>query len=45
MKCPDIDNKIFFELQLHHLHCETTDDKSDRENTLIINMLKLEIEY
>ena len=32
-------------LLLNHTHCETTDDKNDTENTLIIDNLKIELEY
>ena len=39
---PGIDNTETSEIQKSHIHCETTDDESDTEKTLIINMLKLE---
>ena len=37
----DIDNTETSDLQLNHIHCETTDDESYKENTLLNNMLKI----
>ena len=42
---PGIDNTETSSLQLSHIHCETTDDKSDSESTLIISGLKIDKEY
>ena len=33
------------ELQFNHIHCESTDDESDIENTLLINKLKTDHEF
>ena len=33
------------ELPLNHIQCDTTDDESDTENTLLIYMLHIENEY
>ena len=41
---PRIDNTETSELQLNHINCEVTDVESETENTLIINMLKIEQE-
>ena len=42
---PAIDNTQNSELQLNHIICESTDDESETENTLSINMLQVESEY
>ena len=34
-----------FELQLNHINCESTDSESDTENTLLVNMIKVENIY
>ena len=33
------------ELQLNHIHCESTDDESETENTLSIKTLQINNEY
>ena len=42
---PGIDNPENSELKLNHMHCESTDDKSETENTLSINMNNTKNEY
>ena len=39
---PGFDNTENWELQLNHIHCETTVNESETENTLLINMLHIE---
>ena len=36
-----IDNTETSEKLLNHIHCETTDDESDTENTLLLTSLQL----
>ena len=42
---PGIENTEILEIQFNHIHCETTDEKSDAENTLLTNMLHIKNEY
>ena len=42
---PGIDNTETSELQLNHIHFESTDDKSDTKSTLIINKFETNHEY
>ena len=42
---PGIDNTETTELQLNHINCEFTESESDIENTLFVNMIKVEIDY
>ena len=44
---PDIsgtDNTETSKNQLNHKHCESTDDESETENKLVINMLRIKFE-
>ena len=42
---PGIDNTETTELQLNHVNCESTDSENDTENTILINMIKVENDY
>ena len=42
---PGIDNIEKTELQLNHINCESTDSESDTENTILVNMIKVENDY
>ena len=37
-----IDNTKTSEIQLNHIHCESTEDESETENILVINMPRIE---
>ena len=42
---PGIDNTENNELQLNHIHCESTDTESDIDNTISVNMITVENDY
>ena len=42
---PAIDKTERSEFQLNHIPCETTDDESETENTLLINMLHIKKDH
>ena len=42
---PGNDNNESTELQLNHINCESRDTEIDTENTISINMLKVENDY
>ena len=42
---PGIDNTETSELQLSHLHDESTDDENDTENIHIVTILKIELKH
>ena len=42
---PGIDNTENTELQLNHINCESTDSESDTDNTISVNMIKVENDY
>ena len=42
---PGIDNTETTEFQLNHINCESTDSESETENTILVNMIKIENDY
>ena len=42
---PAIDNTENNESQLYHINCESTDSESDTDNTISVNMIKIENDY
>ena len=42
---PGIDDMENNELQLNHINCESTDNESDTDNTISINMITVENDY
>ena len=42
---PGIDNTGNNEIQLNHIHCESTDTESDTDNTISVNMITVENDY
>ena len=42
---PGIDYTETTELQLNHINCESTEIENDTENTILVNMIKVENDY
>ena len=42
---PGIDDAENHEIQLNHIHCESSDTESDTENTISVNMITVENDY
>ena len=42
---PGIDDAKNHEIQLNHIHCESSDTESDTENTISVNMITVENDY
>ena len=42
---PGIDDTESHEIQLNHIHCESSDTESDTENTISVNMITVKNDY